>query len=286
MRIVRFGSDRVGIEIGDEVVDVTRVLDRLPAHRYPLPVVDPLIAHLDELRPFFEQETKIGKRQKLAGLDLKSPIANPGKVIGAPVNYKKHLDEARADASIHFQNKIIEIQQIGLFLKANSSVVGPSEGIAIRHADRRNDHEVELGVIIGTTADRVSRGNALKHVAGYCIGLDMTVRGQEERSLRKSVDSFTVLGPCLVTADEISDPSNLSLSLTVNGEPRQSANTRDLLISIPDLIVFASSFYTLKPGDVILTGTPEGVGPVVPGDTIEASIESIGSMSVSVRRAN
>jgi 2,4-didehydro-3-deoxy-L-rhamnonate hydrolase len=286
MRIVRFGSDRVGIEMGDEVVDVTRVLDRLPAHRYPLPVVDPLIAHLDELRPFFEQETKIGKRQKLAGLDLKSPIANPGKVIGAPVNYKKHLDEARADASIHFQNKIIEIQQIGLFLKANSSVVGPSEGIAIRHADRRNDHEVELGVIIGTTADRVSRGDALKHVAGYCIGLDMTVRGQEERSLRKSVDSFTVLGPCLVTADEISDPSNLSLSLTVNGEPRQSANTRDLLISIPDLIVFASSFYTLKPGDVILTGTPEGVGPVVPGDTIEASIESIGSMSVSVRRAN
>ncbi len=286
MRIVRFGNDRVGIEIGDEVVDVTHVLDRLPAHRYPLPVVDPLIAHLDELRPYFEQEAKAGKRQKLAGLDLKSPITNPGKVIGAPVNYKKHLDEARADASIHFQNKILEIQQVGLFLKANSSVVGPSEGIAIRHEDRRNDHEVELGVIIGTAADRVSRGDALRHVAGYCIGLDMTVRGPEERSLRKSVDSFTVLGPCLVTADEISDPSNLSLSLTVNGEARQSANTRDLLISIPDLIVFASSFYTLKPGDVILTGTPEGVGPVVPGDTIEASIESIGRMSVSVRRAN
>jgi 2-keto-4-pentenoate hydratase/2-oxohepta-3-ene-1,7-dioic acid hydratase in catechol pathway len=212
-----------------------------------------------------------------------SPIANPGKVIAAPVNYKKHLDEARADPQIHHQNQVAEIQRVGLFLKATSSVIGPSQGIVIRHGDRRTDHEIELAAVIGTTADRVSRERALEHIAGYCIGLDITVRGPEERSLRKSIDSYTVLGPWLTTADSIRDPSALDLELTVNGEPRQKANSRDLIIGIADLIVFASSFYTLYPGDVILTGTPEGVGPIVPGDVIDASISQLGAMQVSVR---
>src|SRR5207302_2075817 len=105
-----------------------------------------------------------------------------------------------------------------------------------------------------------------EHVAGYCIGFDITVRGPEERSLRKSIDGYTVLGPWLVTADEVKDPAALDLELKVNGETRQRANTRDLIIPIPELIAFASSFYTLMPGDVLLTGTPEGVGPIGPGD--------------------
>ena len=214
---------------------------------------------------------------------LLSPIANPGKIVAAPVNYKKHLEEARADAEIHHQNQVAEIQRVGLFLKATSSVVGPSQGIAIRHPDRRTDHEIELGVVIGTKADRVSRERALDHVAGYCIGLDITVRGPEERSLRKSIDGYTVLGPWFVTADAVSNPSALDLKLSVNGEPRQQANTSDLIIGIADLIVFASSFYTLMPGDVILTGTPEGVGPIKPGDVIDASISQIGAMQVRVR---
>jgi 2-keto-4-pentenoate hydratase/2-oxohepta-3-ene-1,7-dioic acid hydratase in catechol pathway len=131
----------------------------------------------------------------------------------------------------------------------------------------------------------VSRDEALGHIAAYCIGLDMTVRGPEDRSLRKSVDSYTVLGPWMVTADEIADPANLDLSLTVNGEARQSSNTRELIFDIPKLISWASSFYTLMPGDVLLTGTPEGVGPVVPGDVIEATVEGIGAMKVAVRAA-
>lgn len=214
---------------------------------------------------------------------LLSPIANPGKVVAAPVNYKKHLDEARIDPQIRHQNQVAEIQRVGLFLKATRSLEGPSAGIAIRHPDRRTDHEIELAAVIGTRANRVTREQALDHVAGYCIGLDITVRGPEERSLRKSIDGYTVLGPCLVTADEVGDPSSLDLKLTVNGEPRQQANTRDLIIGIADLIVFASSFYTLMPGDVILTGTPEGVGPIKPGDTIDASISQLGTMQVKVR---
>ena len=171
---------------------------------------------------------------------------------------------------------------MGLFLKATSSVIGPSDAIMIRHLDRRTDHEIELAVVIGKKADRVDRHHALEYLAGYCIGLDITVRGTEERSLRKSIDTYTVLGPWLVTADELVDPSQLSLKLSVDGQVRQNANTHDL-IDVPGLIAFASRFYTLMPGDVLLTGTPEGVGPIKPGDVIRSEISRIGAMATSVQ---
>src|SRR5205085_207565 len=105
---------------------------------------------------------------------------------------------------------------------------------------------------------------ALGCIAGYCIGLDMTIRGPEERSLRKSPDSYCVLGPCLVTRDEVPDPGQLGVKITVNGQVKQDAHTSDLILSVAELIEWGSSFYTLYPGDVILTGTPQGVGPVKP----------------------
>lgn len=285
MRLCRFGNDRLGVVRDDRVLDVTPCLETLPAHRYPLPNFDPLIAALGELRPRLEERAAAAEPLALDGLKLLSPVANPGKIVAAPVNYLRHLEEARTDPAIHHQNQIAEIQRVGLFLKATSSVIGPSAGVAIRHPERRNDHEIELAVVIGKRADRVSPETALAHVAGYCIGLDMTTRGPEERSLRKSIDSYTVLGPWLVTADELPDPAAIGLTLTVNGETRQSANTCDLVIGIPELIAYASSFYTLIPGDVLLTGTPEGVGPVQPGDEIVASIDHVGSMVVRVRAA-
>jgi 2,4-diketo-3-deoxy-L-fuconate hydrolase len=285
MRLCRFSNDRLGLVRGDEVFDVTTALDALPAHRYPLPRHDPLVAQLAELTAGIAAAAERARPVPLAGVELLSPIANPGKVVAAPVNYKKHLEEARADAAIHHQKQVEEIQKIGLFLKAPSSVVGPSEGIAVRHPDRRTDYEIELAVVIGKRADRVAKERAFDHVAGYCIGFDITVRGPEERSLRKSIDGYTVLGPWFVTADEVRDPAALDLELKVNGETRQRANTRDLIIPIAELIAFASSFYTLMPGDVLLTGTPEGVGPIAPGDVLDASISNIGAMRVRVRSA-
>ena len=285
MRLCRFAEDRVGLVRGDEVFDVTAALADL-RYPYPLPRFDPLMADLGLLRPEIERAADRAVGQPIASTGLLSPVANPGKIIAAPVNYKKHLEEARADAAIHHQKQIEEIQRVGLFLKATSSVVGPSEGVAIRHAERRTDHEIELAAVIGRPADRVSARNALDCVAGYCIGLDITVRGPEERSLRKSIDSYTVLGPWLVTSDELSDPSNLDLSLAVNGEIRQSANTRDLIIGVAELIAYASSFYTLMPGDVLLTGTPEGVAPIQAGDVMRAAIARIGAMDICVRAAD
>jgi 2,4-diketo-3-deoxy-L-fuconate hydrolase len=285
MRLCRFDENRLGVIEGDGVRDVTAALEVLPQVRYPLPRTEPLITHLPQVLERIGRIRSSAEKRNLNEVRLLSPIANPGKVAAAPVNYKKHLDEARADPAIHHQNQVAEIQKIGLFLKATSSLVGPSEGVAIQHPDRRNDHEIELAVVIGKAGRNIKRANAMAHIAGYCIGLDMTVRGPEERSLRKSIDSYTVLGPCFVTADELGDPTQLDLHLTVNGETRQKANTRDLILTIPELIEFATSFYTLHPGDVLLTGTPEGVGPVKAGDVMVAQIEKIGSMQVTVTGA-
>jgi 2-keto-4-pentenoate hydratase/2-oxohepta-3-ene-1,7-dioic acid hydratase in catechol pathway len=285
MRLCRFGDGRLGVVEGEQVRDVTVALDVLPGCRYPLPSHDLLIANLDKVLERVRAISSSAPAVPLAGLKLLSPVANPGKIIAAPVNYQKHLDEVKGDAAIHQGNQshTLTIQKAGLFLKANSSLVGPGEGIALRFLDRRNDHEVELAVIIGKQASQVKKENALDYVAGYAIGLDITIRGTEDRSFRKSPDSYTVLGPWLVTPDEVGNPDVLDLAISVNGETRQSSNTRYMILKAAELIELASSFYTLYPGDIISTGTPEGVSPIVPGDTIVATVEKVGAMEVKVR---
>lgn len=282
MKLARFNDDRLGLVLGNELVDVTQVLAHLPRARYPFPRHDVFIEHLAFLRPFIEQLAANSTRYPLQEVSLLSPVGNPGKVVAAPVNYKRHLEEVLAQREIHHGNLIHEIQKAGLFLKASSSVIGCGQAIELVHTDRRNDHEIELAVVIGSTCRRVLAQDALSHVAGYCIGLDITLRGPEERSLRKSPDTYTVLGPFLVSADEISDPSHLDFSLHVGPDLRQQANTSELILGVPELIAFASSFYTLHPGDVLLTGTPQGVGPIVAGDVLHARMDGIGAMSVRV----
>jgi 2-keto-4-pentenoate hydratase/2-oxohepta-3-ene-1,7-dioic acid hydratase in catechol pathway len=287
MRLCRFGDARLGLVEGDQVRDVTAALEVLPAYRYPQPNYDAMIAHLDKVVERVRTIAPQSPVLPLAGLKLLSPVANPGKIVAAPVNYQKHLEEVKGDPKLHQNNPAhtASIETIGLFLKATSSLVGPGEGIALRKLDRRNDHEVELAFIIGKQASNVSRDDALQYVAAYSIGLDITIRGPEDRSFRKSPDSYTVLGPWLVTADEIPNPRELDLSISVNGEVRQKSNTKYMILGVPELIEFASSFYTLHPGDIVITGTPEGVSPIQPGDVIAASIEKIGTMEVRVRAA-
>ena len=288
MRFCRFGEGRLGLVDGDRVRDVTAALDVLPASRYPLPTYDVFIASLDQVAERARSVAASAPVRPLAGLELLSPVANPGKVVAAPVNYKAHAQEVRDNVALHNNNPALmkSINEIGLFLKATSSVVGPSQGIALRKLDRRNDHEVELAFVIGKEASNVPRARALDYVAGYCIGLDITIRGQEDRSFRKSPDTYTVLGPWLVTKDEIPNPGDLDLSISVNGEVRQNSNTSNMILGVPELIEFASSFYTLYPGDVVITGTPEGVSQIAPGDVISATVQKVGTMEVKVRAAS
>jgi 2-keto-4-pentenoate hydratase/2-oxohepta-3-ene-1,7-dioic acid hydratase in catechol pathway len=221
-------------------------------------------------------------RRKLADVRLRPPVANPSKIVNAPINYQAHIDEAKKDQGIAHGREIKTIADWGLFLKSPSSLVGAGDEIRLRFPDRRNDHEVELAVVIGREANHVPRARALDYVCGYSIGLDMTLRGPELPSFRKSIDTYSVLAPWLVTADEVGDPGALDLWLTVNGEQRQRSNTRRMVYDVPRLIEYATSFYTLYPGDLIFSGTPEGVGPVKPGDVIHAGIERVGEFKIRV----
>ncbi len=284
MKLCRFDDNRLGLVEDETVADVSAALDILPTVRWPAPHGDRLIANLDAIRAEVERIAGAAKRVALSEVRLLSPVANPTKVIGAPVNYLAHKDEAAADQGVSFGRDIKSIDEYGLFLKS-PVLVGPSEGVALHFTDRRNDHEVEISAIIGKQGKNVARENALDHIAAYAIGLDMTVRGTEERSLRKAIDSYSVLGPWLVTADEIGDPDNLDFSIHVGDELRQKSNTSMLIFDMRRLVEYGSSYYTLYPGDVIMTGTPEGVGPVQPGDVMHCWAEKLGRMDIPVRAA-
>jgi len=285
MRFCRFDDNRLGIIEGDTVRDVTDAADILPDVRWPLPHGDLFMAHFDAVRAEMERVAANAPTRPVKDVKLLSPIANPGKIVAAPVNYQLHLDEARTDTGINFGSGVKTIAECGVFLKATSSLVGPGEGVVADWSDRRIDHELELAVVIGRKGFRISEDDALGHVAGYTMGLDMTIRGTEDRSYRKSLDTFTVLGPWVVTADELPDAGALDFELKVNGETRQKSNTRQLVFDVPKLIAVASRAYTLHPGDIILTGTPEGVAPVVPGDVMHAWFEGIGETEIRVRGA-
>lgn len=283
MRLCFFDDYRLGVVDNDAIRDVSEVLDEIAPQRYPFARDDAFIAHLPQLMPKIAAAAEGKPAIAPTRVRLRSPVPNPGKLIAAPVNYQAHLDEAIADPGTFARAHVRRIQETGLFLKATSALAGAGDGIVLSHPGRRSDHEIELAAVIGRRCKNVSKAEALSCVAGYCIGLDITIRGPEERSLRKSPDSYAVLGPWLVTADELGPPSGLQLSLSVNGEERQRANTDDLILGVGELIEFASSFYTLEPGDVVYTGTPEGVGPIRPGDVIVARIDRIGEMTLGVR---
>ena len=293
MRFCRFGEGRLGLIAApwiweSAVKDVTAALEVLPCcYQYPLPTYDVLIANLDKVAERAQAIAANSPSLPLDSLKLLSPVANPGKIVAAPVNYKQHFEEVKSNVALHNNNPALfqSINTIGLFLKAPSSLAGPGEGIALRKLDRRNDHEVELAFVIGKQGNNIPASEAMDYVAGYAIGLDITIRGSEDRSFRKSPDTYSVLGPWLVTRDEIPNPNELDLSISVNGEVRQSSNTRNMILGVAELIEFASSFYTLHPGDIFMTGTPEGVAQIAPGDVIEATVEKVGTMTVNVRAA-
>jgi 2-keto-4-pentenoate hydratase/2-oxohepta-3-ene-1,7-dioic acid hydratase in catechol pathway len=285
MKLCRFNENRIGVVEDDTVRDVTQVLETLPTFRWPFPLGDQLIANLPRMRDQIDKIARAAPSIPLARVMLRSPVANPSKIIGAPVNYRDHLEEARTDTEIAHGHNFKPVSEWGLFLKAVSALVGPGDGVAQRFPERRNDHEAEFSVVIGLKGTNIPRAKALDYVAGYCIGLDMTVRGPQFQCFRKSVDTYAVLGPWLTTKDEIADPSNIDLALSVNGELRQKSNTRYMDYDVAQLIELASSYYTLYPGDIIMTGTPAGVGPVKPGDEIEVAFSGLGKMRVRVRLA-
>ncbi|GLW57721.1 fumarylacetoacetate hydrolase family protein [Kitasatospora phosalacinea] len=268
MRLALFDQDRIGLVDGDQLVDVTELL----AGPGPYGPAGPLHRHI-ELGGALPADLSGLPRTPLADARLEAPLPRPGKIVGAPVNYLDHKAEMAYPTSI---------AELGVFLKANSSVIGPGRDVLLPYRDLRTDQEGELAVVIGRTAHHVPAADALSHVFGYTCLLDITVRSTEDRSTRKSYDTFTPLGPWITTADEVPDPDALDLRCAVAGEQRQHTSTADLIFGVAELIAYTSSVMTLHPGDVIATGTPAGVGPIRHGDRITVDIERIGRLEVGV----
>lgn len=277
MRIARFDGGKIGVVDGDSIVDVTAVCGIDPAE---WPAVGPLrlIRDFAALRPAIEAALPTAPRHALADVRLETPVPWPNKVIAYPVNYHAHGREMQANYRATNQ---------GFFLKPSSAVSGPNDPVELPSVPGRQvHHESELGIVIGKEVRGLKREDWREAVFGYACLLDMVVRGREERVFRKAYDTFCPVGPWIVTADEVSDPANLDMKLWVGDELRQSANTRDLVLDIPGMIETASAVMTLYPGDIIATGTPEGVGPVVDGDVIRIVIDQVGEMNVPVVQGN
>jgi 2-keto-4-pentenoate hydratase/2-oxohepta-3-ene-1,7-dioic acid hydratase in catechol pathway len=286
MRICRFDDNRLGVVRGAEVLDVTPALNEIPAQRWPLAPGDPLVANWSRVAPAIAALLPAAPKKPLARVKLLAPVPNPTKIINAPINYSDHVEEAKKDTLMSSGRSITHISDWGLFLKANSALAGFGEGVSLRFPDGRNDFECELAVVIGRTATRVAAADALSYVFGYAIGLDMTLRGKQLQCWRKSIDTYAVCGPWVVTADEVPDPNVLDLKLFQNGELRQDSNTRYLVYNVNQLIEYATTMYTLHPGDLIFTGTPAGVGPVQPGDVLKPFIQRVCEGEVEVRIAS
>jgi 2-keto-4-pentenoate hydratase/2-oxohepta-3-ene-1,7-dioic acid hydratase in catechol pathway len=272
MKLFRLEGNRIGVIESDAWYDINAALPTDPGVWPPTQMVS-FLATFAERRATILQDPAV-KRIDPAPDKLLTPIEWPNKLIAYPANYQKHREEMNS------QNRADKNR---FFLKANSSLSGPNDPIVMPTVEGREvHHECELGIIIGKQGRHISRGDCWDYILGYTCLIDVVVRGQEERVWRKSWDSFCPNGPWITTADEVPDPNALDLKLWVNGELRQSANTRDLLLDIPGMIAMASEAATLYPGDIIATGTPEGVGPIAPGDDVRIRVDHVGEMNLKV----
>jgi 2-keto-4-pentenoate hydratase/2-oxohepta-3-ene-1,7-dioic acid hydratase in catechol pathway len=204
-------------------------------------------------------------------------VPRPSKLFVMRGNYIRHRQEMGGHVSPTMPDRP------RYFLKPPTTVIGHGDAVIYPRLSTNVHHEIELAVVIGKPGRWIPAERVDEHLAGYTILLDMTARdfsGKDDRN--KSFDTFAPIGPCLVPPQDIGDPNDLTLTLRVNGDVRQHGSTRDLEFKIPQIVSFMSEAITLLPGDVISTGTPEGVGPVHPGDVIEAEIENIGVLRCPV----
>ncbi|WDL97637.1 fumarylacetoacetate hydrolase family protein [Alicyclobacillus sp. ALC3] len=276
MKLALFNDNRLGVVDEDNVYDISSLVG--------WDFERPQESLVTFMRTYAEQDARIRDALRqcpvlaLADVRLRPPVPAPSKIVAAPVNYRLHQDEMNQQ----FNNAEYTIEKLGFFLKAPSSIIGPGDTILLPFRDRRTDHEAEIAFVIGRDAKDISEAEAADYIFGYFALMDITVRGKEDRPWRKSFDTFTPIGPWIVTADEMMNPNNVDLRLWVNDEVRQETNTNTMIYGCYKFLSEASKVLTLKAGDIVTTGTPEGVGPIQAGDTVRIQIERIGEFSVQV----
>jgi 5-oxopent-3-ene-1,2,5-tricarboxylate decarboxylase/2-hydroxyhepta-2,4-diene-1,7-dioate isomerase len=296
MRIVSFKGnkgDRIGIQTDRGIVDFSAAFQvyTLVEKEELSPIVTDTLALLEsgmfdvevftEVLSFLERYNLLERYLALGKVELNPPIRKPSKIIALGLNYASHAKESGREAP----------EEPVIFCKASTAVIGPEDKIVIDPEIGRVDPEVELAVVIGKRGKRVSQSEAADFIAGYTVLNDVSARKMQSDDFEqrnpwfrsKSLDTFCPIGPCIVLPDEISPLDELDLELKVNGETRQKSNTNQLIFKVPELIEYISGLMTLEPGDIISTGTPEGIAPIQPGDVVEATVEKIGTLTNYVR---
>ncbi|MFW9849191.1 MAG: fumarylacetoacetate hydrolase family protein, partial [Candidatus Thorarchaeota archaeon] len=270
MRLVtytRLGVPSIGIELDEGVLDIPEAASRfgrmhhVHGKMFPATMMDLLQwpAGVEVVRQILDRYNDAADEERpllyeLSNVRFLAPIPRPGKIVALGLNYRGHIEETGRD--------IPEFPIV--FTKFSSSVIGPDDEIVIPSVSKKIDWEVELGVVIGKTCTNVSEKDAIDCVAGYTIINDVTARDLQRKDGQwvraKSLDTFCPMGPCIQTADELGDASELKIHTKVNGIIKQESNTSNLLNNVPKIISHLSKSFTLEPGDVISTGTPSGIG--------------------------
>ncbi|MCJ8165725.1 fumarylacetoacetate hydrolase family protein [Pontibacter sp. E15-1] len=278
MKLIRFGEagfEKPGIEVDGIRYDVSGLVNDFDEDFFAGNGLAELEAAFNmETAPVVPTTTRLG-----------APIKRPGKIVCIGLNYRKHAAESG----------MAEPAEPVVFFKATSSMIGPEDTIIIPKNSAKTDWEVELAVVIGKRANYIREEEALDYVAGYMLHNDVSEREfQIERGGQwvkgKSCDTFAPLGPYLVTKDEVANPNNMRLWLTLNGTKMQDGNTSDFIFNVQHVVAYLSQFMSLMPGDIISTGTPEGVGfgqkppfYLKDGDVIELGIDGLGSARQEVK---
>jgi 2-keto-4-pentenoate hydratase/2-oxohepta-3-ene-1,7-dioic acid hydratase in catechol pathway len=286
--IKKEGKHVLGVKIENGIIDIEEALRESPnnqVHTKIMEVIDggnEAISALEDYISKLPIENKLNYIKDEEDVEWGPCVTQPNKIICVGLNYRKHADETNSPYP--------EVPI--LFSKFNNTLTGHKCKIAVPKVTQRLDYEVELGVVIGKEAKYVTKENALDYVFGYCTANDLSARDLQKKThqwlLGKTCDDFSPIGPYLVTADEVPNPNNLQLKTYVNGEKRQDSNTSDMIFYVDEIVSYISQHMTLTPGDVILTGTPEGViigyprekrVYLKPGDVVTVEVEKLGTLT-------
>jgi 2-keto-4-pentenoate hydratase/2-oxohepta-3-ene-1,7-dioic acid hydratase in catechol pathway len=291
MKICHYNSNQAGVVEGDKVYPIGAALVK-GGHvrdRYTMLGVINALANEPAAMQCARDAMKTAAPVPLASVKLLAPILNPGSLWAAAANYKAHQAEMKIKMGSADRTELSKDDLMAeFFLKPTSSIIGPGDTVILPKVSKDVDFECELCAVIGKKARHVTEEKALDYVFGYTICWDLSQRDpwgrgrQNTRNIRKGFDTFTALGPWIVTRDEIEEPQNLSINVEQNGKLAMTAHTSDMICGIREHIRFLSSCLTLRPGDLITTGTPAGVKKLADGDKLKGSIEKIGTMELRV----
>jgi 2-keto-4-pentenoate hydratase/2-oxohepta-3-ene-1,7-dioic acid hydratase in catechol pathway len=291
MKLCQYDEHQAGAVRGDRVFPVGAALVAGGHLRpgYTMQEVIEVLANRPQAMQRAREALCEKKSLALGSVTLLAPIENPPSIWAAAANYKAHAAEMLAASGGPDRSRLGKDDLMAeFFLKPSSSIIGPGGTVILPKIAKDVDYEAELCAVIGTRARRVSEAQALDHVFGYTICWDISQRDpwgrdrQNTRNIRKGFDSFTALGPWIVTRDELPEPQDVRIEVELNGRPAMTAHTSDMICGLRDHIRFLSHVLTLRPGDLITTGTPAGVAKLAPGDKLRGRIERIGEMTLNV----